>query len=120
MSDLISRQDAIDAVVSSAEEWDRMYIQDLNCRIRDAIKQLPSAEPELPERAEAEWIPCSEMLPMNRKYVLVTFEHSYGLMDHGITWYGELEKKWNTSREVIAWMPLPEPYKGEQDEKNTI
>ena len=46
MSDLISRQDAIDAVVSSAAEWDRMYIQDLNCRIRDAIKQLPSAEPK--------------------------------------------------------------------------
>lgn len=98
------------------------------------IKTLPSAQPEplqvardiatiieneqdmrVIERNAQQWIPCSERLPENRRYVLVTYKYVYGLIDHGITWYGEAEKKWNTSRDVIAWMPLPEPYKEEQE-----
>lgn len=46
MSDLIDRQAAIDAATSSTMEWDGMYVQDLNGRIREAIEQLPSAQPK--------------------------------------------------------------------------
>ena len=65
-----------------------------------------------------QWIPCSERLPENRLYVLVTYKYEYGLIDHGITWYGQAEEKWDTSREVIAWMPLPDPYRAERRTDN--
>jgi hypothetical protein len=47
MHDLISRQAAIDVAVQSIMDWDGMFIQEANCRIRDAINELPSAQPEV-------------------------------------------------------------------------
>ena len=51
MEDLISRQAAIDVVVQSLVDWDGMFRQEANCRIRDAINELPSAD-----RQQGEWI----------------------------------------------------------------
>ena len=45
--DLISRQAAIDTVTITPQKWDGMYIQDLNCRLRDTLNALPSAQPEI-------------------------------------------------------------------------
>lgn len=45
MNDTISRQAAIDVAIQSIMDWDGMFIQDANCRIRDAINELPSVEP---------------------------------------------------------------------------
>lgn len=45
--DLISRLAAIDAVMITPQKWDGMYIQDLNCRLRDTLNALPSAQPEI-------------------------------------------------------------------------
>lgn len=50
---LIYAEDAIDAA-AIPPEWDGMYIQDLNGRIREAIEQLPSAQPE----RKGQWIEC--------------------------------------------------------------
>ena len=44
MNDLISRQAAIDVAVQSLVDWDGMFRQEANCRIRDAINELPSAD----------------------------------------------------------------------------
>ena len=112
MDDCISRQAAIEAVCKACNYDKEDY---MNCTERDicdymeAFNQLPSAQPE------PHWIPCSERLPENRRYVLVTYEYEYGLNDWGITWFGERECKWDSNRNVIAWMPLPEPYKGDDD-----
>ena len=46
MDDLISRQDVIDALMIAPQDWDGMFIQDLNVRIREKIEALPSAQPE--------------------------------------------------------------------------
>ena len=46
MSDLIDRQAAIEAAELSAAEWDGMYVQDINGRIREALEKLPSAQQE--------------------------------------------------------------------------
>ena len=43
--DTISRRAAIDAAALSAAEWDGMYVQDINGRIREALEKLPSATP---------------------------------------------------------------------------
>ena len=45
MDNVISRQAAIDVAIQSIMDWDGMFIQDANCRISNAINELPSAEP---------------------------------------------------------------------------
>lgn len=76
-----------------------------NRYMQNEIKQLPSVTPK-----QSEWIPCSERCPAHRVYVLVTYKPVYGIPDIGITWYSKSERKWNTSREVLAWMSLPKPF----------
>lgn len=76
-----------------------------NRYMQNEIKQLPSVTPK-----QSEWIPCSERCPAHRVYVLVTYKSVYGIPDIGITWYSKSEGKWNTSREVLAWMSLPKPF----------
>lgn len=63
------------------------------------------------------WIPCSERLPKKNLEVLATV-----LGDVEIAWIGE-DGRWETNdyifddkEDITAWMPLPEPYKGGEDE----
>lgn len=70
--------------------------------------------------AEAEWIPCSERLPKENEYVGNVCKY-YLIQDE----YGDMHvahlgsRGWETIEsvkalgcDVIAWMPLPKPYKG--------
>lgn len=73
---------------------------------------------------ETKWIPCSERMPEEAYGCLVTVMdcEAYSMEDFEniypefVGWDGET---WNDGDgeeipfEVIAWMPLPEPYKGE-------
>lgn len=68
------------------------------------------------------WIPCSERLPNKGDVVLITNgNHHIGYGKFRGTDF-ELNGKtywwWkgNTSEHVIAWMPLPEPWKGDEDD----
>lgn len=80
------------------------------------IVELLLADLEQDEKANG-WIPVSERLPEKNKDVITTVKYSgfmgmYGrwLKTAFIDGYGE----WNgecIGGEVIAWMPLPEPYK---------
>lgn len=67
-----------------------------------------------------EWIPVNERLPKeNGKYIV-------SLEDSVYPWANFFNGKWYMlslgiarefgEYEVIAWMPLPEPYKGGEDE----
>lgn len=69
---------------------------------------------------EVKWIPVSEALPKDMDRLLATIVRSDGskrvrsghyykglfMMDNGDTWN-------ETDKEVLAWMPLPEPWRGE-------
>ena len=60
-----------------------------------------------------QWIPCSERLPKEDAYYLVTL--GYGSYEDGrdIEMIPLVDGDWDWSpiEQVIAWMPLPEPYK---------
>lgn len=103
MDDLISRQQAIDALYN---------VDEYNSRSVTAIKNLPSIQ------SEQRWIPVTERLPEKRGFYLVT-EKEYRIGDKNHLGkfktkvnFVEFEKKWNRANffEITAWMPLPKPY----------
>ena len=139
MDDLISRQAAIDAL--HMHLMYRMGTDSNKKRLDEWINNLPSAQPE------QRWIPCSERLPEDIRPVIVTWKNTdpksyyqYIVGKHftGTACYKNGKWYWYSSTtedmlaeygrydseefdeaiECIAWMPLPEPYKGERRGKN--
>ena len=103
MSDLISRQAAIDAIDEISREVDDGDGFDY-AKWREYFCELPPAEPH--------WIPCSERLPEYGKDVLSITQDDVYEVNHIIDdvhgeWF------WEDNGEVIAWMPMPAPWKGE-------
>ena len=131
MSDLIDRQAAID-MASTIQTDDSSGNEILDVVEVDDIKALPSAQPE------QRWIPCSERLPEIKQHVLLSCYGRviYGRMisEDGNSGYPVFEicdsvgekrpivlettvhSEFTTSR-IIAWMPLPEPYREERTEE---
>ena len=110
MDDLISRLAAIDAVVAWTVE-DRPDIE-MPTDLINRIKNIPSAQPE------PHWIPCSERLPEKDQICIVTDDtqrcaYEYGF--HNDT-YDEVNGWTYLGHKIIAWMPLPEPWRGESNE----
>lgn len=68
------------------------------------------------------WIPVSERLPKEYDLVLVT--EKYGLVDTARFVHNDFTEmdEWivadDETIDVIAWMPLPQPYKGESEDCN--
>lgn len=109
MSDLIDRQKAIDL-------WEcyRPYIAVKASEYDMKLKMLPSVQ------AEQRWIPCNwqtkeENLPQECRSVLICVKYSYGyrIGESYRTDYNRWEGFGRAN--VIAWMPLPEPYQEEGD-----
>ena len=82
---------------------------------------------EIPiERREAvmRWIPVTERLPNRDELVLVTYKttskiHLCKYLDDGSenSWWSYIDDCCAWNNVILAWMPLPEPYKGETDGK---
>ena len=97
MDDLISKGDAIKAIEGLpncpngySDTYDKAYII-------GAIEEVPSAN---------QWIPCSERLPSE--------DGDYLVFDGGIwiVWFS-IVNGWD-SDQVLAWQPLPQPFKGDE------
>ena len=105
--DLISRANAMSKCKSAEKELtDEAERKGLRVA-RFIIGELPSAD--------AEWIPCSERLPSESGNYLITVadlrlghngEHTVTMADFYVK-----AKKWNSVVDVVAWMPLPMPYR---------
>ena len=114
--DLISRQAAIDA--ADRADYTGLAVEDVK-KVTDEVvkelKQLPSVQPE------PQWIPCSERLPKDRRQVLVyarNVHYALAKYDEMREADGTYKKQWvtfdawkpyHTIKDVIKWMPLPEP-----------
>lgn len=109
MSDLIRRGDVLDALIEKGQkskryEWGDRW--ELNLfEIKEAVESVPSAE------TERKWIPFEVALPNDRQKVLCVNKHDEMMVggymsDYGMTFPCYFEKP-------IAWMPLPEPWRGE-------
>ena len=112
MSDLISRHDAIDALCDNCD-YPQSVCAHYPCGQYVSIEQLPSASQQ--------WIPVSERLPHSREEVIVsicdeTGDTRYNYTSHG--WLTTDKEYWIVDDEinnyVVAWMPLPEPWRGEE------
>lgn len=99
-----------------------MYI-DLNRDVKNGLKVFVAFKEDvdaLPTiEAEHRWIPCSERFPSNNGCVLVSTGDwiEFGKYEDGVwsIWDCEHWDKWG-SKGTIAWMPLPNPYKGGDSE----
>lgn len=106
--DTISRQAAIDVLEERLQAngySNTALVSELNRSI-GYLMQLPSAEPR--------WMPVTERKPDEGYRVIVT---DFGYVEVA-RWF---DGRWydidgNTLKGVTAWMPLPEPWKGADDE----
>jgi len=130
MDDLISRQAAIDAMANTLWHYPNECYRNLNeyefakGLAELGLKSVPSAQPE------QRWIPCSERLPEEKMnpntsdFELVICTTTFGdvrayRFGTPIGW--NEPHFWNgigiMDGYVLAWMPLPEPYKTESEDK---
>lgn len=69
------------------------------------------------EKSVPQWIPCKTRLPEESGTYLVSGKWGSGKADVGDCVYykedGYFDTAWNF--DVLAWMPLPESYKGEKE-----
>lgn len=114
-ADLISRQDAINTLETEERNTDRAEDVSGLTLAKFLIDALPSAD--------AEWIPCSERLPEDTAMpVLISGRHkTVGIYAVDIARYNGGMWQYDgftfPDCEVLAWMPLPKPYREDGEEE---
>lgn len=109
MNELISREAVFNAInrikTKRNETWYEFYQ-----KVMTAVGELP---------AEPLWIPCSERLPEISDNYLVTRDIIRGYEPEAcaIDYFEADQLNWDGyGNLVIAWMPRPEPFKGDSNE----
>lgn len=114
--DLISRKEAIIAASNAVDEWDGGPNEHRYDMIASAINALLAAQ---------QWIPVSERLPehKNARYWVCTdtghqcecrwTDNRFGICNLSGAWGWSIFDTPQYSN-VVAWMPLPEPYKEDE------
>ena len=121
--------DELEKKLLDAIEFGRMRDGDGTAELEavlDDVRGMPEAvihckdckhryEDDCPMRfAEPQWIPASIALPGQCDRVLCQTQTKKGLLNYVIGYYDYDHDRWccGMNSNVIAWMPLPEPYEG--------
>lgn len=97
----------------------KAVIKDKNL-LSEAMEKLARYEDAEEKDRLGQWIPCSERLPEEEEYILLSFANYTGLDIGRYEKDGENDKFYPGDDEetyahyaliVNAWMPLPKPYK---------
>lgn len=99
-------------------KWDKSLRHCNDCPTGIAIKALE-------KQATSEWIPVSEGLPKedydtvlvfleSNIYDIAIWHSEYGFRPWYAGYFEEATPEWESK--VLAWQPLPEPWKGEVNE----
>lgn len=122
MGDLISREALFE--ILKKYKFGAIINESAREYTRETVLNFVKEQPTI--KAEPQWIPCSERLPKVEDLHDVNLldctqyliQRRCGVMDvaHYIRVYGDSYFEANTMviKDVIAWMPLPEPYKAER------
>ena len=111
MNDLISRQAVMNALCDSCELFKN---GEQTCRSKCEEYHFLATLPSVKNKGE--WIPVSERLPEEEEEVLCQLsDDSCAVLYMQDNW-GQMEwvdgQMGTGTYDVIAWRPLPEPYKG--------
>lgn len=96
---------------------DEIYTTDKYAEVEDILDIIAEFAEETPNK----WIPCSERLPKENEYVgdvckyyLIQDEYGDMYVAHlsSVGWI-PIDSLKAISDEVVAWKPLPQPYKAE-------
>ena len=111
------------ADVYKAHEEEHLKIVDRIKELQYAIAKTQTIVGEMVESAEAVhgWIPCSKRLPENtvewKAYITCNEEGIVATTYWAGGWNclrkpdGEIDREYEI-KNIVAWMPLPEPYEG--------
>ena len=128
--DLVSRQAVIDLVEELETQRLKGDIDLLYVPMIKGVRALPPAQPESRRewymkgyRDAQRWIPVTERLPEDACQCIVTakVKHVDNYPDYEVDTADFADgifttaNSWWGVESIIAWMPLPEPWKGEQD-----
>ena len=119
--DALPSAEAVD--VYKAHEEEHLNIINRIKELQYAIAKTQTIVGKMVESAEAEWIPCSDRLPGENETVLISAKYIGHLsknspyVEEGFLtrdgWYSAYGDNYSELlAEVVAWMPLPTPYKG--------
>ena len=84
----------------------------------DYIDSAPTIKPK-----QGEWIPCSERLPSENGRAYLTYQCCEDtrrgwcqVLDYYDGWNCTKQDRESEIKGVVAWMPLPDPWKGADDD----
>lgn len=93
------------------------HIQDLQSKVDRQAEHIKAISQKEPCANRGGWVRVTERLPENSGNYLVTLIDGFGDIEIWVTPFDSFG--WGSTYvgdEVIAWMPLPEPYKEGNDE----
>jgi hypothetical protein len=93
LSELDNGDDAVSYLTQNDVNW-----------LKENIKALEQ---------EQKWTPVAEGLPKKDGLYLVSVKNDHLRRYSKTCWYSD--KNWFARQDVVAWMPLPEPYRAESE-----
>lgn len=118
--DAVSKGELMTSLQGIWDAYTPNNMTDFQDVLEDIYYKIKNAPSVTPTERTGEWIPVSVRLPEEAEIVLGTFyyddESECAVHETYLTNAKRLIWGHNPTNEVIAWQPLPEPYKAESEE----